>query len=307
MAEISVIIPAYNAEKTIVDSVRSALDQTFTDIEVIVSDDGSVDDTLSLLEEIKDSRLKVISSLNSGAAAARNRGIHNSKGEFIAFLDADDLWLKDKLELQLNVLKSNPLASTVYCWVDTFDEKSKNPRATSRTSVSGDIYINLLKNCFIVSGSNILVRKEALESIGLWDENLEASQDYDLYLRLAEKYEFVNVPQVLVWYRMSCQSMSTDFKRLEKTSLYVRKRALSKLPAEIQREIESDVIGGYYKSTIWRYLELPAHPSKGLLALKYLIQILKFDHQFIFHHTKLTLTIIIKSTLFMFGLSLDRD
>ncbi len=121
MTKVSVIIPTYNAENTILDTVQSALNQTFSDIEVVVSDDGSIDNTLILLEQVKDSRLKIISSSNSGAAIARNRGIRESKGEYIAFLDADDLWLQDKLELQLEALRSYSLESVAYCWVNTID------------------------------------------------------------------------------------------------------------------------------------------------------------------------------------------
>jgi len=303
---VSVVIPVFNGETTILETVRSALRQTFVDIEVIVINDGSSDNTLGVLDSVRDPRLKVYNFPNSGGSTARNRGIYKSTGEFIAFLDADDFWLENKIELQIEALQSYSLASSVYCWVDTIDLTGKI-RPASRATFNGNIYIELLKNCFIVSGSNILVRRDALESINYWDETLTASQDYDLYLRLAEKYEFAHLPQVLVLYRISEQSMSTNFKRLERTSMYVRRRALKKLPAEKQVEVENSVIGGYYKSTIWRYLELPASTYKGFTAIKYLIKIIILDPFFIFKNKKLTIIIIIKAILFIFRIDYKKS
>ena len=107
MSIISIIIPVYNAEKTIESTINSVLNQTFIDFELIVINDGSTDSTLEIVHKITDPRLKVFSYANANQAASRNRGIAKATGEYIAFLDADDLWTPDKLESQINMLKNN--------------------------------------------------------------------------------------------------------------------------------------------------------------------------------------------------------
>ena len=118
MPLISVIIPVYNAEATIKETIDSVLNQTFTNLELIVINDGSKDSSLSIISNIKDSRLKLFSYDNAGVAISRNRGIKKASGKFIAFIDADDLWTSDKLEAQLKALQSNPQAAVAYSWVD---------------------------------------------------------------------------------------------------------------------------------------------------------------------------------------------
>ncbi|MGL5196776.1 MAG: glycosyltransferase family 2 protein [Chroococcales cyanobacterium] len=114
MPEISIIIPAYNAESTLVETIESVLQQTFTDFEILVINDGSQDCTQTLAEAIPDPRVQVLTYPNGGVCAARNRGISRAKGKYIAFLDADDLWTGDKLELQWAALQENPQAGVAY-------------------------------------------------------------------------------------------------------------------------------------------------------------------------------------------------
>src|SRR4028118_518511 len=121
MPQISVIIPAYNAERTIRETIESVQQQTFLDLELIVINDGSKDRTVELVQSIKDDRLKIFSYENGGVCVARNRGIDHANGEFIAFLDADDLWTPDKLELQAAALKQHPEAGVAYSWTYFMD------------------------------------------------------------------------------------------------------------------------------------------------------------------------------------------
>ena len=123
MPTISVIIPIYNAEATILETIESIQQQTFFDWEIVAIDDGSTDGTLELLYSIKDERIKIFSYENSGVAVARNRGIANASGEYIAFLDADDLWTPTKLKSQLAALQNNPKAGVAYSWTyDLYEE-----------------------------------------------------------------------------------------------------------------------------------------------------------------------------------------
>jgi glycosyltransferase involved in cell wall biosynthesis len=124
MPTISVIIPTYNAERTVLKTVESVQKQTFSDIEIIIINDGSTDRTLELVQSIKDQRLKIFSYENGGLPVARNRGISQATGEFISFVDADDLWTPDKLELQLTALQQHPEAGADYSWTSYFTDMS---------------------------------------------------------------------------------------------------------------------------------------------------------------------------------------
>ena len=123
MPTISIVIPAYNAERTILETIKSVQKQTFSDFEIIVINDGSTDRTLELVLSVEEPRLKIFSYQNGGVSVARNRGISHATGEFIAFLDADDLWTSDKLELQLAGLKQHPEAGIAYSWTYNMSEK----------------------------------------------------------------------------------------------------------------------------------------------------------------------------------------
>ncbi|MCA1995263.1 MAG: glycosyltransferase, partial [Coleofasciculus sp. S288] len=194
MPIISVIIPAYNAGKTIRRTIESVLNQTFSDFELIIINDGSQDSTLEIVKGFKDSRIQVFSYSNSGLAVSRNRGFSHSVGEFIAFIDADDLWTSDKLEAQLKALQTNPKAAVAYSWTDLIDESDQFLRPGNHTTANGNVYAKLLLTCFVVSGSNPLIRRQAFVEVDGFDESLAASQDFDLYLRLAARYEYVAVP-----------------------------------------------------------------------------------------------------------------
>ncbi|MGA9379390.1 MAG: glycosyltransferase family A protein, partial [Phormidium sp.] len=125
MSLISVIIPVYNGEKTIRETIESVLNQTYKNFELIVINDGSQDATLEVVSAIEDQRLKVFSYSNAGLSASRNRGIFQANSEFITFLDADDLWLPDKLESQFNALQNNSEAALAYSWTNYIDESGK--------------------------------------------------------------------------------------------------------------------------------------------------------------------------------------
>ncbi|NET06155.1 MAG: glycosyltransferase [Merismopedia sp. SIO2A8] len=234
MPTISVIIPAYNASKTILETIQSIQAQTFSDFELIVINDGSTDGTLDLLSQITDPRLKVFSYDNGGLPVARNRGIIQSSGEFISFIDADDLWKPDKLELQLEALKQHPEAGVAYSWTAFINEKSEFLYAWEPLFFDGDVYSQLLVRNFISSGSNILVRRELIESVGEFDPSLKSVEDWDYYLRLAARCPFVLVPKYQILYRRSSQSMTSKVEVMEKANLIVIERAFQMAPAELQ-------------------------------------------------------------------------
>jgi len=234
MPLISVIVPAYNAEKTILETIESVLQQTFADFELIVINDGSQDATLELVSGILDPRLQVFSFPNAGLAASRNRGVARAQGEYISFIDADDLWRADKLELQLQALQANPEAAVAYSWTDCIDEAGEFLRSGSHISVSGDVYAKLLVQNFLENGSNVLICKQALIKIGDSDESLAAGQDRELFLRLAAKYHFVAVPHPQILYRVSAQAISANVDKAGTSRLQVIEQAFTQAPASLQ-------------------------------------------------------------------------
>src|SRR5919202_4312270 len=203
MPLISVIIPAYNAEKTIKQTIESVLNQTFSDFEIIVINDGSQDSTLEIVSSIPDPRIKVFSYPNAGPQKSRNRGWGNASGEYVSFLDADDLWTPDKLEAQLKALQENPQAAVAYSWSDWIDESGQFLRAGGHITVNGNAYEKLLLRDFVESGSNPLIRRQALDKVGDFDQSVTPAEDWDMWLRLAARYEFVTVPSPQILYRIS--------------------------------------------------------------------------------------------------------
>ncbi|MFB2938674.1 glycosyltransferase family 2 protein [Aerosakkonemataceae cyanobacterium BLCC-F154] len=236
MPTISVIIPAYNAERTILETIQSIQQQTFQDFELIVINDGSTDRTLEILNQINEPRLKVFSYNNGGLPTARNRGISNASGEFISFIDADDLWTADKLESQLMALQQNPNAGVAYSWtLNMRDEGQSVSFAQGASStLEGNVYQDLLLGNFIGSGSNILIRRSVIEMIGEFEPTMKSFEDWDFYLRAAAKCEFVVVPKPQILYRQTSQSMSSKVDVMEKEGLRAIERAYQAAPLEIQ-------------------------------------------------------------------------
>lgn len=195
---ISVIIPSYNRAHILLKSVQSVLSQTYTNIELIIVDDASTDNTAEIVTNIKDSRVKYIClDRNSGACAARNRGIREASGDCIAFNDSDDQWHPDKLERQLAFLEKNN-ADVVICSMDCYDEDEKNflhtfPKAMPEGPVT---YENLLVyNC---SSTQLLVGKAECFKNVLFDEDMPRLQDWDELLRLSQKYKIFRQNDILV-------------------------------------------------------------------------------------------------------------
>ncbi|HHP7231498.1 MAG TPA: glycosyltransferase family 2 protein [Xenococcaceae cyanobacterium] len=239
MTTISVIIPAYNAERTILATIKSVQQQTFKDLEIIVIDDGSSDRTREILATIDDERLKINSYSNQGLSTARNRGIARAKGKYLSFIDADDLWTPDKLAKQLTALKSNPQASVAYSWMVLMVEATDNHEQTSfisgkKVAFTGNVYEKLLLDNFIGNGSNILVKQGAIASVGEFDTTLKSCEDWDYYLRLAAKYNFALVPEHQIIYRKTPGTMTSKGSILETEGLKVIDKAYQTIPQKLQ-------------------------------------------------------------------------
>jgi glycosyltransferase involved in cell wall biosynthesis len=243
---VSIIIPAYNAEAFIKETIHSVLDQSFSNFEVIVVDDGSKDQTIEILEQIQDPRLRVYSYANGGVAVARNRGISHSTGELISFLDADDLWTTDKLEKQLNALETHPEAGVAYSWTQFIDLEARPLYAQEPVFFEDNVYAQILVSNFTANGSNMLIRRQFVEAIGGFDHDVRPAEDWDYAIRLAAVCPFVLVPQYQILYRQTFQSQSSKIDVMEKSSLAIIEKAYQAAPVEL-RPLKSKSLGNTYR------------------------------------------------------------
>lgn len=257
MVLVSIVVPAYNSQRTILETIQSVQDQTFNDFEIIVIDDGSTDKTLETLYSIKDARLRVFSYENAGVAIARNRGIYHSKGEFIAFLDSDDLWTSDKLESQLAYLQASPDAGVAYSWtcfMDVSEQGSVEFIPSPTYAFSGNVYERLLVSDFVHSGSNVLVRKQAVQSVGDFDQSCAGCEDWDYWLRLSAKWNFVVVPKYQILYRRASGSTSSRVESMRNAALIALDKAYSSAPANLQY-LKTQTLANLHKYCASLYLQ----------------------------------------------------
>lgn len=197
MPEVSIIMPTYNRSQKVVRAVESVLDQSFRDFEIIVVDDGSTDDTCQSLAKFGSSITYIRCPLNRGVSAARNAGVRTASAPWIAFLDSDDYWLRDKLGVQMKFLRRNPewvACQTEEIWIRR--GRRVNPRRKHKKP-SGDIFKRSLALC-LVSPSSVVVSRELFDEIGLFDETLQAAEDYDLWLRISCRYPIYLIERELV-------------------------------------------------------------------------------------------------------------
>lgn len=267
MPLISVVIPVYNGEKTIKETLDSILHQTVSDLEILIINDGSQDSTLEIVTSIQDPRIQIFSYPNAGLAASRNRGIKLASTDYISFIDADDLWTADKLEAQYEALQSNPQVAVAYSWTDYIDDSSQFLRRGSHITVNGNAHAKLLVIDFLENGSNALIRKQALIDVGGFDESLPAAEDWDIFLKLAAKYSFVAVPSPQILYRISANSMSANVVRQEAACLKVLDRAFNQAPKSLQY-LKRYSLGNLYKYLTAKALDGYPDWQQGLTAAR---------------------------------------
>jgi glycosyltransferase involved in cell wall biosynthesis len=216
MTRVSVIIPTYNNASMIGPAIVSALDQTYSDIEIIVVDDGSTDDTRAVVTALGEgkSRFHYFYQTNAGPAAARNLGLREANGAYIAFLDADDIWLPTKLERQMLILEQNPEIGFVYTDNYFVDEHGAIIKDYIRQikKVRGDILLDLFNDFFLLT-SVVLLRRKCIEAIGLFREDLHVGEDYDFFLKLAKNFRAEFIDEKLCKRMVRRDSLSRlDFK-----------------------------------------------------------------------------------------------
>lgn len=191
------IVPCYNAETTLQRAVNSVVAQTYRDFAIYAVDDGSTDRTPALLSAFTD-RLSFVRQKHRGPAAARNRAILMSDSRFIAFLDADDEWLPLKLERQISLLKRDPSLGLVasFCAIKSCATGQTSTFAPADIPFSGNLFRQLARRCFVFTPT-IVVRRHCLEEVGMFNESLAVSEDFNLWLRIAARWKIALFPEVL--------------------------------------------------------------------------------------------------------------
>jgi len=218
MPKISVIIATYNRAQYLPEAIDSVLNQSYQDFELVIVDDGSVDDTKAIVDKYINSntgKIRYFYQENKGPGAARNRGIKEAKGEYVAFLDSDDIWLPEKLEKQSRYLEENPGYAMVYTDAYEFNRKvvtKKSKLATNdRGTMSGEILEHLGMGCFIFL-STVMVRKHVLEQIGSFNPNITIGEDWELWLKIAGKHKIGFIDEILVGYRKHAENIINNLE-----------------------------------------------------------------------------------------------
>jgi glycosyltransferase involved in cell wall biosynthesis len=219
MPKVEVIIPAYNAAKYLPTAIESVITQTFEDWRIVLVDDGSTDNTaevVSLYRERLGDKLLYVYQPNAGLPAARNTAIRNSTGEFLALLDADDIWLPNRLADSVRSFEGRPEVGLTYGFIsrvgpdgtiiDTFAERQRNGEGW----IAEHIYTKSVDLCC----PSVTFRRACVDAVGYFDESMRATEDRDLWLRIAQRYQVAVVPHLIAHYRVSPGSMSADSDRM---------------------------------------------------------------------------------------------
>ncbi|OFX56524.1 MAG: hypothetical protein A2046_14275 [Bacteroidetes bacterium GWA2_30_7] len=222
---VSIIIPCYNAEKWIAVTIQSVINQTYYNWELIIVDDGSTDKSAEIIKTFEDKRITYFQIENSGVSTARNYGANNAKGDFIGFLDADDIFFPENISKKLNFLIENK-KRFVYSYIIIEDTVSNS------SEIKKNIITNPLKqllefceNSSIGLGSNVIMYKSLFDEVGGFDKNLSTSADWDILVRIAKIAEFGYIPEPLISYRLNPNQMHKNIKLMENDMLYAFKKA----------------------------------------------------------------------------------
>ncbi|MGB3655321.1 MAG: glycosyltransferase family 2 protein [Rivularia sp. (in: cyanobacteria)] len=231
MKKVSVIIPVYNVEKYVAATIKSVLSQTYENFEIIIVDDGSPDGSIGICQQFKDSRIKIIHQKNTGLAGARNTGIRHAIGDYLAFLDADDIWLPEKLEKHVHHLNNSPTVGISFCYSAFINEKGNYTGLYQKPRKLYDItpsYV-LCRNP-VGNGSVPVIRREVFQDIKFqdnlhgtvqdyyFDECLRRAEDIECWLRISIQthWRHEGIPEILTLYRVTSGGLSASaLKQLE--------------------------------------------------------------------------------------------
>jgi glycosyltransferase involved in cell wall biosynthesis len=214
---VSVIIPTFNAGRFVNATIESALRQTLANLEVIVGDDGSTDDTVGRVKSVRDARVRMFEFPHRGAPAVMNRGIDAARGRYLGFLDHDDLWLPTKLERHVEFLEQHPAVGVTFSWSGLIDDHDRRIDVHPRHWLGSLSFRQLLEDYVVGSTSSLVVRRSTVLDAGGFDEQFPRYHDVDLLLRiaLAQPKSICAIPAELTLYRRHAGQMSRDWRAMQ--------------------------------------------------------------------------------------------
>ncbi len=245
---VSVIIPVFNRQDYVAETIESVINQTYNNIEIVIINDGSTDNSEEIIRSFAahyPKKINLINQQNQGQVKARNNGLKVARGEFIAFLDSDDVWLPEKIEKQIHLFENE--VGLVYSGVQYIDALGKVIGGElCDQSIRGSVYEKLLvKNR--MTGGTVVVKNEALKKVGLFDETLKAAENWDLWIRIAKFYELDFVDETLLKYRKHSDNMSGNNNlMLDATYNILEKHCLNSGVEEVTGEACKVATANYY-------------------------------------------------------------
>jgi glycosyltransferase involved in cell wall biosynthesis len=243
---VSVIVPVYDGERYVRDALMSVLAQEgFDDFEIIVIDDGSTDGSAAIVTSIDDPRIRFSRQENRGIGATRNVGIRKSRGRFIAFLDQDDLWHPTKLAVQIPLIEARPEAGLVHCMAARIDAEGRTLHPGPRIDLdrmNGDVREGMLVMNLVPGTAGVVVRRTCFDELGLFDEAFSGADDWEMWARIASRYEFRYTPEALCSLRLHGANTSLDVDRMKRDSLAVQAKLFD----------DPAMVRGFSKGTVRR-------------------------------------------------------
>jgi glycosyltransferase involved in cell wall biosynthesis len=267
MTRVSVVIPAYNYARFLGETIQSVLDQTFRDFELIVVDDGSTDNTMEVVSSFKDNRIQYIYQENGGLSSARNTGIKASKGEYIAFLDSDDIWLPENLELKVKLLDSHPDAGLVCSDAYFFDNNTganlgrswHDPKRSHHrfdpVRATRQPLMEILRWGFFIGPCATIVRRQVFIAVGYFDESISPHEDWDLFVRIVQHFSIEIIDMQLLKVRVHSTSLSKNQEKMYQGAI-----------ATINKVVRNGSLSGSELRLLKKHLAL-AHSRYGRWAL----------------------------------------
>ena len=239
MLFVSIIMPVYNVEKYVKAAIESVLNQTFQDFECIIINDGSTDNSLQICQSFKDRRIRVFTQINQGVSHARNTGIRCAKGELIAFIDSDDIWMPNFLYEHVTLLAKNPAVGLTYNWSMFIDQQGKHLKTYQLPEVNNISTGDVLCKTPIGNGSCVVVRRIALQQVKRGDSCFfdcgftSGSEDYDCWLRIKTETDWImaGIPLVLTQYRVNPEGQSRKIITHKQTIEEIIERTCIKFPS----------------------------------------------------------------------------
>ncbi|NOQ64220.1 MAG: glycosyltransferase [Methyloprofundus sp.] len=255
---VTIVIPLYNVERYIASTLDSVLQQSWQDLEIIIVNDGSTDRSMAICQQFDDPRIRYVEQPNGGLAAARNAGIDHARGEYIGFIDADDIWYPEKVSRHLEHFASDPELGLSYSYSSLMDEEGKDVGVIQKEGTAPTTFADCYIRNVIGNGSNALLRREVFNGRGTdleafpplhaFDIDLRHAEDYELWSRIAAltQWKMVCIPEVLVWYRLNPNGLSANTQRQRHYHLLATAKIAGYAPVEAEKYRTSSIAHLYW-------------------------------------------------------------